>query len=197
MSQFAITSPTFREDWPHCPHSEYGSAMETLSCPTWDKTWQSYWQTCIPTADTTLLTLDRTGQEYIYTHVQSNANDMTPPALSFPKWDIGQDSTVLWTCTTDMAVPPLLWCPSHMGQDKTVQWTYTQVLLLWTSHGKLGQCVHDKLVGIRILFHLFTYWRSTFYNYSLKNVHIIRIIKIITRRTDREHMRTSITEQNY
>ena len=58
MSQFSITSPMFKEDWPHWPHSEYGSAMETLSCPTWDKTWQSYWQTCTPTADTTLLTLD-------------------------------------------------------------------------------------------------------------------------------------------
>ena len=54
-----------------------------------------------------------------------------PPALSFPIWDVGQDSTVPWTCTctTNMAVPPVPWHPSHMGQDETVQWTYTHVLL--------------------------------------------------------------------
>ena len=116
-------------------HSEYGSAMETLSCPTWDKTWQSYWQTCIPTADTTLLTLDRTGQEYRYTHVQSHANDMTPPALSFPTWDrTGQYSPLDMHMYYWHGCPicPMVSYPCGRGRDSPVDITHEKLGHVWS-----------------------------------------------------------------
>ena len=75
----------FKGGWPHCPHSEYGSAIwrPCMSCRTWDETWQSYTdKPAYPcTADTTLLTLDRTGQEYRYTHVKSTLERVSNPVF--------------------------------------------------------------------------------------------------------------------
>ena len=122
-------------------HTEYGSAMETLTCPRWDKTWQSYWQTCIYPLQTLPCShwtgRDRNIDIHMYSHML-----MTWPHLPCPSpHGIGQDSTVPWTCTCTTDMHGCLTCPvvsfsRGRGGDSPVD-VYT-CILIWTSHGKLG-----------------------------------------------------------
>ena len=178
----------FKQDWPHCTQCTVNNAVLWRLCPVPHETRHiiaTEKPSCIPTADTTLLILDRMEQEYRYSihmHVQSNANDMVPPALSFPTWDIGQDRTgqhspmdmYYWHgCPTC----PVASFPRGRGRDSPVE-VYTCTTIY--SHGYLGYVYMTNLLGIWILFIFFLHSEDAAFTQihycSLKNVHIIRII---------------------
>ena len=122
-------------------------------------------------------------------HVQSNANDIVPPALSFPTWDIGQDRTaqshghvlLIWLSHLSRGVLPP-WERTRQSSGCIHMYHYMKI----NSHGYLGYVYMTNLIGIWILFNFFYIVKKQHLhrsNCSLKNVHIIRIIKIITCRT--------------